>query len=151
MKITVDVNINTAPELTNAILSLATAMAGFSLVSVNNCSCDPEPVEETKSKSEFSFPLPGAEETAEPNQDPEKTEPETEPDPAVAEAEAEPELETEQAPVYTLEQVRAKLAALSQAGKQAQVKKLIAACGVNKLTGVPVGNYANLMAAAEEL
>ena len=51
----------------------------------------------------------------------------------------------------TLEQVRAKLAALSQAGKAAAVKELIAGYGVAKLTDVPKDHYASLLAAAEEI
>jgi hypothetical protein len=51
----------------------------------------------------------------------------------------------------TLEQVRAKLAALSQAGKAAQVKGLIAQFGVMKLTDVPADKYAKLMDEASAL
>ena len=51
----------------------------------------------------------------------------------------------------TLEQVRAKLAALSQAGKAATVKELIAGFGVAKLTEVPADKYAELLAQAEAL
>lgn len=49
----------------------------------------------------------------------------------------------------TLEQVRAKLAALSQAGKAADVKALIGRYNVAKLTDVPKDKYAELLAAAE--
>jgi len=51
----------------------------------------------------------------------------------------------------TLEQVRAKLAALSQAGKQAQVKELIAKFGGKKLTDIPTEKYPELLAEAEGL
>lgn len=51
----------------------------------------------------------------------------------------------------TLEQVRAKLAALSQAGKAATVKDLISQYGVAKLTDVPKDKYAELLAAAERI
>lgn len=54
-------------------------------------------------------------------------------------------------PAVTLEQVRAKLAALSQAGKAATVKDLIAGFGVAKLTEVPKDKYAELLAQAEEI
>jgi hypothetical protein len=54
-------------------------------------------------------------------------------------------------PSFTLEEVRAKLAALSQAGKQAQVKALIAKFGASKLTDVPKDKYAELMKEAGEL
>lgn len=58
---------------------------------------------------------------------------------------------SEPAPALTLEAVRAKLAALSQAGKQAQVKELIASMGAAKLTDVKVEQYADLMAKAGAL
>lgn len=51
----------------------------------------------------------------------------------------------------TLEQVRAKLASLSQAGKAADVKKLIADFGAAKLTDIPADKYGELMAAAEKI
>ncbi len=54
-------------------------------------------------------------------------------------------------PEYTLEQVRAKLAALSQDGKQAQVKKIITEAGAKKLTEIPPEKYAEVMAKAEAI
>ncbi len=51
----------------------------------------------------------------------------------------------------TLEQVRAKLAALSQDGKQAEVKALITEFGVKKLSDVPAEKYSELLAKAEVL
>ena len=54
-------------------------------------------------------------------------------------------------PTYTLEQVRAKLAALSQAGKQAQVKKIITDYDVKKLTDIPAEKYAEIMKTAETI
>lgn len=53
--------------------------------------------------------------------------------------------------VTTLEKVRAKLAALSQDGKQAQVKALITEFGAKKLSDIPAGKYAELLKKAEEL
>ncbi len=53
--------------------------------------------------------------------------------------------------VTTLEKVRAKLAALSQEGKQAQVKALITEFGAKKLSDIPAGKYAELLKKAEEL
>ena len=53
--------------------------------------------------------------------------------------------------VTTLEKVRAKLAALSQDGKQAQVKALITEFGAKKLSDIPSGKYAELLKKAEEL
>ncbi len=54
-------------------------------------------------------------------------------------------------PEVTLEAVREKLAALSQAGKQAEVKKLINSFGAKKLTDVPPEKYPELLAAAEAI
>jgi hypothetical protein len=51
----------------------------------------------------------------------------------------------------TLEEVRAKLAALSQSGKQAQVKALISKFGASKLTDIPKEKYAELMKEAEAI
>ena len=51
----------------------------------------------------------------------------------------------------TLEQVRAKLAELTRAGKREQVKALLNEFGANKLSDVPADKYAELMAKAEEI
>jgi hypothetical protein len=55
------------------------------------------------------------------------------------------------APAITLEQVRAKLTELSQGGKAADVKTLIAKFGATKLTDIKPGNYAAILADAEAL
>ena len=54
------------------------------------------------------------------------------------------------APV-TLEEVRAVLAQLSQAGKANEVKGLIAKFGAAKLTEIPADKYSDVLAAAQEL
>ena len=54
-------------------------------------------------------------------------------------------------PALTLESVRAKLASLSQGGKQAQVKDLISSMGAAKLTDLKVEQYADLMTKADAL
>jgi len=54
-------------------------------------------------------------------------------------------------PEVTLEEVRKKLAALSQGGKSAAVKEILAGFGASKLTDVSPEKYSELMAAAEEL
>lgn len=51
----------------------------------------------------------------------------------------------------TLEEVRAKLASLSQAGKAKEVKALLSGYGVAKLTDLPKDKYAELLANAEQL
>jgi len=55
------------------------------------------------------------------------------------------------APAVTLEQVRAKLADLSKAGKTQQVVALIASMGAKKLTDVPAEKFGQLLAQAEAL
>lgn len=51
----------------------------------------------------------------------------------------------------TLEEVRAKLAALSQAGKTAEVKALIGTFGAGKLTDITADKYAEVLVAAEAI
>lgn len=51
----------------------------------------------------------------------------------------------------TLDDIRIKLGNLSQAGKQAEVKKLIASYGATKLSEITSEKYADLMAEAEAL
>lgn len=51
----------------------------------------------------------------------------------------------------SLEDVRAKLAALSQDGKQVQVKELITGFGAKKLSDIPVDKYPELLEEAEKL
>jgi len=65
--------------------------------------------------------------------------------PAVEEAPA------EEAPAITLEQLRAKMAAVSQAGKGPECKALLVKFGANNLTSVPAEKYSDLMAAVEAL
>ena len=51
----------------------------------------------------------------------------------------------------TLEDVRALLGTLSQQGKQAEVKKLIASFGATKLTEIDKASYADVLTQAEAL
>ncbi|MHB8061338.1 MAG: rRNA biogenesis protein rrp5 [Ruminiclostridium sp.] len=51
----------------------------------------------------------------------------------------------------TLEQVRAKLTALSHSGKQVQVKALITKFGASKLSDIPAEKYAEVLSEAEGL
>lgn len=128
IKITIE-----APGLVAAINSLAEALAGSKSGSTTVVSYAPVV---TATAEE---PKPQEVET---NEVPDKSEPT--PDPA-------PETATESASTVTLEEVRAKLAKLSQAGKQAQVKALITQFGASKLTEIPAEKYAELMSAAEEI
>lgn len=58
---------------------------------------------------------------------------------------------SESGPQPTLEQVRAKLAALSQNGKQAEVKQIISDFGASKLTEIAQEHYAEVLAKAEAI
>jgi hypothetical protein len=51
----------------------------------------------------------------------------------------------------TLEETRTFLAALSQGGKQPQVKELLSSLGVRKLSQLDPKNYADLLKAAEKI
>ena len=59
--------------------------------------------------------------------------------------------EVKELPKVSLEEVRAVLASKSQNGKTADVKKLIAKYGANKLSEVPPEHYAALIKDAEVL
>lgn len=61
------------------------------------------------------------------------------------------ETKKEEIKAIALEDVRAKLAALSQAGKQKEVKALIKKFGANKLTEVAEEHYAALLKEAEAI
>lgn len=61
------------------------------------------------------------------------------------------ESEKQTEPEVKLEVVRTKLAELSRAGKQAQVKELLAEFGATKLSEVDPSRYVELLAKAEEL
>lgn len=51
----------------------------------------------------------------------------------------------------TLEEVRHRLALLSQSGKQPEVKALITKYGAKKLSDIPAGKYPELLKDAEEI
>lgn len=70
-----------------------------------------------------------------------------------AQTKEEPEAETlpTSSPTVTLEEVRGKLAALSQSGKNNEVKQLIASFGAKVLSGISKDRYAELLSKAEEL
>jgi len=77
-------------------------------------------------------------------------------DPKPAAAPSEPEAAaaptaSSTAPAVSLEQVRAKLAELSKAGKQTQVVALIGSMGAKKLTDIPAEKFGELMQQAEAL
>lgn len=70
-------------------------------------------------------------------------------EPAIEPPTAQPE--TEEATTYSLEDVRAKLAALNKAGKRTQVKELLGSFGVDKLSEIAPEQYTELMEKAEVL
>ncbi|ABO49721.1 hypothetical protein Dred_1187 [Desulforamulus reducens MI-1] len=171
MEININLNIN-APEICSTIREVAPLLLAARTTNVVNAATSAA----ENSKSNFSFKLPADQkenttpDKAEVKAAPEKEKPakandkakqqkeqKQEPEPA---PEPEPEKTTEEPasenvndtqPEYTMEQVRAKLMALAQDGKQAQVKKIITDCGAKKLTDIPADKYAEVMAAAEAL
>jgi len=79
-------------------------------------------------------------------------------DKAIEKAKAEPAPAVEQpteaaipASVATLEEVRAKLTAVSQGGKKAEVKALIAEYGVSSVTALPSEKYGEILEKAAAL
>jgi LAS superfamily LD-carboxypeptidase LdcB len=82
----------------------------------------------------------------------EKLEAEAKPKKAKADKPVEPVAEEPKAQTnITLDDVRIALGNLSQAGKQAEVKTLIASFGATKLSEITSDKYAELMAQAEAL
>jgi len=82
------------------------------------------------------------------------TEAEAQPEPVKAKRASPKKPTAEEAPApepITLEQLRAKMAAKSQAGKGSECKALLATFGANNLTTVPVEKYSDLLAAVEAL
>ncbi|WP_163195251.1 hypothetical protein [Clostridium thermarum] len=121
-----DINVKVrleSPELMAAILALAEALPLIKLGAVL-------PIKE--------------EQTVEPNTEVIKTE-------SKNEESVKEEIKKEQSKTVALEDVRAKLAALSQSGKQKEVKALIKKFGANKLTEVPEEHYEALLKEAEAI
>lgn len=71
--------------------------------------------------------------------------------PAKKAAKAEAPAPAPETKAITLEQVRAKLAEVSNAGKKNEVKELLTSYGVSKLTDLPAEKYSELLAEAEAL
>ena len=121
-----DINIKIdAPGLEGAIHTLAQVLANYELPAGN--------------QSEAAVETPKAEIKKE-----EKPKTETKKEESKAE-------KTEDKQTISLEVVRAKLAELSQAGKQKEVKALITGFDAKKLTEVPEEKYPELLGAAEKL
>lgn len=132
MEITITIK---APELATAILALADALGDWANASTNQKQA------ETRIKAEAQQ-AKGAKSAAETllNGQPASAPEPTQSQPAVAPA-----------PTITLEEVRAKLASLSQSGHQAQVKALITSMGATKLTEIPPERYLELLEAARKI
>lgn len=133
VNIKIDVNV-TAPELTEAINRLADVWPNSANVNVGKR--EPSKVKETEPKVEEK-PKKPAKSKKEPK------EPTVTDEPA---QNTDPETKT-----ITLEDVRAKLATLSQDGKQADVKALITEFGAQKLSDIPVEKYPELLKKSEAL
>ncbi len=129
-----------APELAAAINNLAGALNGGGLVQPTEIKVDGKAVADTDAK-----------ETAPKKEKPKKTAPakkaEPEPEPDAAEEATEEKASTG----LTFEQVRVKLAEVSQAGKQKELKELITSMGAAKLSDIPEEQYAELLEKASEL
>lgn len=124
MIIKLDVNVS-APELAESINRLVNMLPGLS--NVKEAHEEPVKIEQTELKIEDK-----------PKQV-DKRKIETD------------ELNKSEVKEITLEEVRGKLAALSQDGKQAQVKALITEFGAKKLSDIPSSKYQELLEKAEVL
>ena len=138
MIIKIDVTV-AAPELAEAINHLAEGLPHFS--SANEIAKEPAEVMESVDEKKPKKSAKGKKQSKSTNADA------STPRESTA---AEKSTEQEGKKV-SLEEVRAKLAALSQDGKQAQVKELITAFGAEKLSDVPVEKYPELLEKAEVL
>jgi hypothetical protein len=124
-----------APELSTAINNLASAMGNHILTI--------PAVESPKTKKSSNKSAEPSKETVKPEEAPIAAE-------EISAAVEETPI-AEETVIYTLEQVREKLAALSKDGKQAKVKTLIEKHGAAKLSELKPETYAALMKEAEAL
>jgi outer membrane biosynthesis protein TonB len=144
MKITIEIE---TPVSERVLTNLAAALGGKSVEVIAEA---PAEVETTKApETPKATKAKKSEVTKDKKPEAEPT-PAVDPEPASAE-DAQPESEAEPEVTYTLEQVRNKLAELSRAGKQAQVKALIEKHGASKLSEIKGESYAALMKDAEGL
>lgn len=118
-----------APELVEAMQALTVALQSGSV--------KPAQVEQVIEKLETEAEATKPSKSAKPK--------------AQNEAKAPQKTEDADKPEPTLEDVRAVLGTLSQTGKQAEVKQLIASMGATKLTEIDKSKYAELLAKAEAL
>jgi len=135
----------TAHEISRGIRELAAIMEA-SAKDAGITSDAPAP----SSTPTSTIPAPTVRESSVPEQDLPASAPLTEPAPQ-GPADPAPSSAEPQAPTVSFEDVRAKLASLVQAGKQPQVKELLASFGATKLSEVPAERYGELMAKAGEI
>lgn len=130
MNITIEIK---APELAHAIEALAAALSGSQALLIegvlkNKILKEKDQVKQEDKKAEQPKPEPEKEEVTDAKE------------------------EEGEAPQIKIETVRSTLAKLSQAGKQAQVKKIITEIGkAKKLTEIEPSLFAEVLAAAEEI
>lgn len=139
MEITVNVNVK-APEVVEAIIALAVAMGSTKSVVAElgkEAGAKQTQNKEDKPKDQNTKP---PKETKETKETKEETKNEEQPK---TDEEGQPEEE------ITLEQVRAKLAELTRAGKP--IKQLITKFGASKLSEIPAEKYAEVLKEAEGL
>jgi hypothetical protein len=129
------ITITVTPE-TSAQMSIISKALIALLSETADAPAEVEPKKTRKAKDEALAPTPAAPETA--TATPEVSAP------------AEAATASPSKPI-TLEEVRAKLAALSQAGKTADVKALISKFGAGKLTDLAADKYSEVLLAAEAL
>lgn len=135
MEITIKID---APGLETAIQDLAQALREGGISQPTEIKLDGKAVAETVAKKEDK-PVK-AETKAAPKKE---AETETEKPAAKKEEKASTGL--------TFEQVRVKLAEVSQAGKQKELKELITSMGAERLSDIPEENYAELLEKASDL
>lgn len=135
----IKININ-APGLETAINNLAEALQSGGTIQAT-------PITGEKTTGTWS-PGGGEVETEKPKKEkPAKKVEKPKPEPDAAEEATEEKASTG----LTFEQVRVKLAEVSQAGKQKELKELITSMGAAKLSDIPEEQYAELLEKASEL
>ncbi|TLN00389.1 hypothetical protein FDZ73_19595 [bacterium] len=139
MNITLNIEAETPEEMKKAIGELAGALSTATISTTPSGKSDTPKQPKSASAKSTATPEPAAGQALE--QAAEST-PAT-PTPA--------EPATPTTPTVSLEEVRAKLAALSQSGKQAQVKELITKFGASKLTDIPAEKYSELLEEAGKI
>lgn len=141
----INVNIKADENLTQAIVKFADAIELVAKKGIGNVLYNNDLIEQIvkEVKNEVSAPVVQA-----PVNTAEKVVEKTE---TAAETKEKDKVEPNTNKVIKLEDVRAKLASLSKAGKKTEVKKLLNSFGVQKLTDVPADKYEELLEKAEEL